>query len=149
MHLLKNKTFPIQSNDEFLKVCNLEKKSQEAVFALRIRRLLSGYLGSKGINKTEQLFASHKIESDLNINHLDSIDLIELISFLDIEGLFISEKEGYELFILNKEDSTVAEIISKIIDITKDQKDNKSVLLDAQESRSKDRSCALPEINEQ
>ena len=76
--------------------------------------------GSSAIREIKQatnVFAEDRIESDLGIIHLDSLNLIDIILELKKEGIKISDADAESLFKANSDDLTVAEIINEVIRI--------------------------------
>ena len=124
--MFKNKT-PKQSNTDFLKGCNIPEGTLEAMFAVKVRKNLAIYVGEGSkITKPEHIFAHFKIEDDLYINHVDSLDLIDVILDFEKEGMLITEQDAKKIFELNENNATVTEIINELINISK-SKHNKIV----------------------
>ena len=110
----------IQTEDEFVIQCGIPVDSNDAVFALKVRLLLLEYANIYSVNKSvEQILATDRIESDLSILHFDSLELTDLVIELESDGLILTEQELHEVFNLNKNDATVKEIVSKLLDIWK------------------------------
>lgn len=107
----------IQTEDEFVIQCGIPLDSNDAVFALKVRFLLYQYAAVKSKSKSaEQILAPDRIESDLKIHHVDSLELTDLAIELESDGVGFTEQELHEVFNLNKNDATVKEIVSKLLD---------------------------------
>ena len=105
--------------------CDIPEGTLEAMFAIKIREKLADYVGQDSkIKKTEHLFAHFKIEDELAIDHVDSLDLVDIILDFESEGMFISEKDAKKIFELNERNATVAEIINELINIMQEKHNN-------------------------
>ena len=119
------KKIPEQSEKDFLSECDIEENSLEAMLALRVRELLASYALSfeTKISKAKHVFAKHKIVDDLNICHLDSMNLIDVILELEKDGISISDEDAQRLFVSNENNLTVAEIINELLIIIKGKRE--------------------------
>ena len=109
---------PTQDSAEFLAECGVRENSLEAMLTLHMRKLLASVaLHNTGIRKAKHVFANHRIEGDLGVGHLDSLDLVDVVLELEKEGIRINEEDAQRLFESNKRDATVAEIVRELIEI--------------------------------
>jgi hypothetical protein len=117
-----NKKIPEQSNNEFLKKCEIPEGTLEAMFALKVRKQLAVYaVPNTKIKKAAHVFAHFKIENELGISHVDSLDLIDIILDFENDGMIISENEAKKIFKLNEKNANVSEIVNELIKIIKEK----------------------------
>ncbi len=92
-----------QSNKDFLSNCNLKENTLEGVLALKVRGLLADYANSyRKIKRANNIFAHYKIVDDLNISHVDSLNLVDIILELENSGILITPDEAQKLFNANE-----------------------------------------------
>ena len=108
---------PEQSDKDFLIECAIKENSLEAMLALKVRKLLANYAGGfdNKISKSKHIFGKHRIEDDLNICHLDSLNLVDVMLELEESGILISGEDAQRLFVCNENNLTVAEIINELL----------------------------------
>ena len=113
---------PEQTLAEFLAECGIRANSLKAMLALHMREVLAIYaLHDTGIRKARHVFANHRIEGDLRIGHMDSLNLVDVILEFEKKGICIDQEDAMRLFGLNERDATVAEIVREFIEIIEDK----------------------------
>lgn len=103
-----------QNNDDFLSGCDISPNTDDAKKALGIRKILSYY--SNPSVKDNQILWNYRVGKDLNINSLDSLNLVDVS--IDIEketGIKLSDSMILEIKRMNENDVAVAEIVKFFI----------------------------------
>ena len=98
-----------QSEADFLLGCGVEPGTAAAATALKVRTELAHYAAVDA----NQLWADYRVESDLNINHGDSLDMLDVaLSMEDVLDVKLDEAAVAELWRLNAADATTKELVA-------------------------------------
>jgi len=114
---------PEQASDLFLAGCGISPNTPAAMLALEVRNALTQF--SCPSRDPSRIFCDHRIETDLGMHHVDSIDLVDMSLTLESTlGMDLDDTDRLKIFEMQKDNCTVADYVAVLLGLRWIEKTN-------------------------
>ena len=105
---------------DFLSGCAIiAPDSLAGKLALAVRDILFEFGGDRRVPRSKhEVSPAHRVQTDLDLHHLDSLNLSDVALELEQHGRVFSPEDWWRFTKLNQDDATVATIITALIDFS-------------------------------
>jgi len=112
---------PEQAADLFLAGCGISPKTSAAMLALEVRNTLAQF--SCPSRDPNMIFCDHRIETDLGMHHVDSLDLVDMSLTLESAlGMDLDDTDKLKIFEKQKDNCTVADYVAVLLGFTNEER---------------------------
>jgi acyl carrier protein len=115
--MFRERNRAVQPSAEFLAGCGITSDTHAARIALVIRKAVGN--NASPARDAESVFATHRIETDLGMYHMDSLDLVDMsLSIESSLGITLDLARQTQIFDKQKENCTVADLVALLLGFT-------------------------------
>jgi acyl carrier protein len=112
---------PEQAADLFLAGCGISPNTSAAMLALEVRNTLAQFASPS--RHPSRVFCDHRIETDLGMHHVDSLDLVDMSLTLEsVLGMDLDDTDKLMIFEKQKDNCTVADFVAVLLGFTNEER---------------------------